>query len=182
MDERFDQPGGGFVNLDTLERALNLPGVEMVMLLGEASFHQVHGGISTNSLPHQLASDLEQWHIHYQNLRQQDWRLPKPKITYYGTLPESYRCHLIEWGNQQTLARVKFLRAELEVLQAKADAAARRIQELESTRPEIQQLQAQTMAAARRIQELENADSERAALWRWARRLPKRMGQLRGLL
>ena len=183
MDERFDQPGGGFVNLDTLERALNLPGVEMVLLLGEASFHQVHGGISTNSLPHQLASDLEQWHIHYQNLRQQDWRLPKPKVTYYGTLSESYRSHLIEWGNQQTLARVKFLREELEVLQAKADAAARRIQELESARPELEQLQTQALAAARRIRELEDANSERTALWRWARRLPKRMGvQLRGLL
>jgi len=129
MDERFDQPGGGFVNLDTLERALNLPGAEMVLLLGEASFHQVHGGISTNSLPHQLASDLEQWHIHYQNLRQHDWRLPRSKITYYGTLPETYRSHLIEWGNRQTLGQVKFFRDELEQLQTQLDAAHRRLQE-----------------------------------------------------
>ena len=159
MDERFDQPGGGFVNLDTLERALSLPGAEMVLLLGEASFHQVHGGISTNSLPHQLASDLEQWHIHYQNLRQQDWRLPKPKITYYGTLPENYRTHLIEWANQQTLARVKFFRDELERLRAQADAATRRVQELESARPEP------------------------ASPSRWSRWLPRRVqGHLRGAL
>jgi glycosyltransferase involved in cell wall biosynthesis len=181
MDERFDQPGGGFVNLDTLERALNLPGAEMVLLLGEASFHQVHGGISTNSLPHQLASDLEQWHIHYQNLRQQDWRLPKAKISYYGTLPETYRTHLIEWGNQQTLARVKFLRAELEQLQARADASARRLQELEGERRELEALKARAEAAVPRIHELESARPERASLWRWARRLPGRVqGQLRG--
>jgi len=130
MDERFDQPGGGFVNLDTLERALNLPEAEMVLLLGEASFHQVHGGISTNSLPHQLASDLEQWHIHYQNLRQQDWRLPKSKITYYGTLPESYRSRLIEWGSRETLGQVKFFHSELERLQGEVDAARRRLLEL----------------------------------------------------
>lgn len=126
MDERFDQPGGGFVNLDTLERALGLPAAEMVLLLGEATFHQVHGGISTNSLPHQLASDLEQWHIHYQNLRQQDWRLPNPHTTYFGKLPSAYRAHLVEWGNQQTLARVKSLRGELEHLHERVVEATRR--------------------------------------------------------
>jgi hypothetical protein len=154
----------------------------MVLLLGEASFHQVHGGISTNSLPYQLASDLEQWHIHYQNLRQQDWRLPKPKITYYGTLPETYRTHLIEWANQQTLARVKFFHRELERLQAQAHASARRIQELESGRLELEELRAGADAAARRIQELESTrHPEPASLWRWARRLPARMqAQLRG--
>jgi glycosyltransferase involved in cell wall biosynthesis len=123
MDERFDQPGGGFVNLDTLERAIAAPGSEMVLLLGEASFHQVHGGVSTNSLPHQLTSDLEQWHIHYQHIRQKDWRLPSPRITYYGTIHDPYRTQLVEWSNQQTLARVKFLRGELESLQAQAERA-----------------------------------------------------------
>jgi len=123
MDERFDQPGGGFVNLDTLERALERPGAELVLLLGEASFHQVHGGISTNSLPHQLASDLEQWHVHYQNLRQQEWRLPKPRTTYYGTLPEPYQAQLLQWATRQTLGQLEFLRDQLEALQAQAEHA-----------------------------------------------------------
>jgi len=130
MDERFDQPGGGLVNLDTLERALSLPHAEMVFLLGEASFHQMHGGVSTNSLPHQLASDLDQWHLHYRNLRQREWRLPKPRTLYYGSMPTAYRSHVVEWANRQTLERVRFLRDELESLQARAERAEVRAEAL----------------------------------------------------
>lgn len=138
LDERFDQPGGGLVNLDLLERATSLPGSELILLLGEGSFHQMHGGISTNSLPHQLASDLDQWHLHYRHLRQQEWRLPNTPITYYGRMPEAWRTKLVEWANQQTLERVPRLRDELERLheratraEARAEAARRRADELE---------------------------------------------------
>ena len=48
-DERFRSPGGGLVNLDFLNRARLDPTVEPVMLLGEATFHQMHGGVATNS-------------------------------------------------------------------------------------------------------------------------------------
>ena len=48
FDERFDLPGGGLVNLDTYRRALELPNTELVVLLGEGSFHQIHGGTATN--------------------------------------------------------------------------------------------------------------------------------------
>ena len=41
-------PGGGYVNLDFFERVANAPGVNLVTLLGEGSFHQVHGGTTTN--------------------------------------------------------------------------------------------------------------------------------------
>ncbi len=56
FDERFQSPGGGLVNHDTLRRALELPDVQPVTLLGEANFHQVHGGIATNAPP--AARDL----------------------------------------------------------------------------------------------------------------------------
>lgn len=48
FDERFCSPGGGLVNLDFFNRALLDPTVDPVMLLGEATFHQVHGGVATN--------------------------------------------------------------------------------------------------------------------------------------
>ena len=41
-------PGGGFVNLDFFERMVGTPGVNLVTMLGEGSFHQVHGGTTTN--------------------------------------------------------------------------------------------------------------------------------------
>src|SRR5947209_1908246 len=44
FDERFQAPGGGLVNLDFFQRALSRPDLEYVLLLGEGTFHQVHGG------------------------------------------------------------------------------------------------------------------------------------------
>ena len=123
VDERFDQPGGGFVNLDTLERAVSLPGAEMVILLGEASFHQMHGGVSTNALPYQLASSLEQWDRHYRNLREKPWRMPKQRMLYYGAISAAYRNQIVEWANQKTLEMVPRLRDELAHLQTQLDAA-----------------------------------------------------------
>lgn len=48
-DERFQLPGGGLVNLDLWKRACEFPGAVPVLLLGEASFHQFHGGVATNN-------------------------------------------------------------------------------------------------------------------------------------
>lgn len=48
-DERFCLKGGGLVNLDLWKRACESPGAMPVLLLGEASFHQFHGGVSTNN-------------------------------------------------------------------------------------------------------------------------------------
>jgi glycosyltransferase involved in cell wall biosynthesis len=48
FDERFESPGGGFLNLDFFNRVLARSEVQPVMLLGEATFHQFHGGVATN--------------------------------------------------------------------------------------------------------------------------------------
>jgi cephalosporin hydroxylase len=48
MDEGFDEPGGGFVNLDLLRRATDACEGRVTCLVGEASFHQYHGGTTTN--------------------------------------------------------------------------------------------------------------------------------------
>lgn len=49
LDERFEAPGGGFVNLDLWERAVAISGAHPWMILGEGTFHQVHGGVATNA-------------------------------------------------------------------------------------------------------------------------------------
>ena len=51
-DERFRSPGGGLVNLDTYARACALPDSQLITLLGEGTFHQVHGGVATNATVH----------------------------------------------------------------------------------------------------------------------------------
>ena len=48
LDEEFALPGGGLVNHDLLRRACELPGAELIVLLGEGTFHQIHGGAATS--------------------------------------------------------------------------------------------------------------------------------------
>lgn len=48
FDEAFDDAGGGFANLDLWRRASLAADGPLVSLVGEASFHQFHGGTTTN--------------------------------------------------------------------------------------------------------------------------------------
>ena len=48
-DPVFTQPGGGMVNPDTLTRACALPATQLIRVMGEATFHQTHGGMTTSS-------------------------------------------------------------------------------------------------------------------------------------
>lgn len=48
FDDSFAMPGGGYANLELFERLHAHPGVNVVTLLGEATFHQFHGGTTTN--------------------------------------------------------------------------------------------------------------------------------------
>ena len=48
FDDSFAMPGGGYANLDLFERLGAHPGVKAASILGEGSFHQFHGGTTTN--------------------------------------------------------------------------------------------------------------------------------------
>lgn len=48
FDDSFDMPGGGYANLDLFERLHSHPGVTPASVLGEGTFHQFHGGTTTN--------------------------------------------------------------------------------------------------------------------------------------
>lgn len=47
LEEKFQSPGGGFVNLDFYRKACETCS-ELIILLGEGTFHQFHGGVATN--------------------------------------------------------------------------------------------------------------------------------------
>ena len=96
LDERFDLPGGGLVNLDTYRRALELPNAELVVLLGEGSFHQIHGGIATNSDIDLFPEALQRWSQQYETIRGQPWAFrPQDRPTYLGIMPRPALSHLI---------------------------------------------------------------------------------------
>lgn len=50
-DERFNLPGGGSYNLHLYRSLGILPENQLVILPGEGSFHQFHGGVTTSSIP-----------------------------------------------------------------------------------------------------------------------------------
>ena len=86
-DERFVTPGGGLANLDTWARVCTDPTGELIMLLGEATFHQVHGGVMTNN-PN---PPFELFHEEYRRLRGRPYERPTRQPLYFGTLPETLR-------------------------------------------------------------------------------------------
>ncbi len=81
FDERFIQPGGGLVNLDTYKRACELPESEMIMLISEATFHQVHGGVATNQRQGQNWDDFSD---EYSRIRGEKFIISSRLPHYYG--------------------------------------------------------------------------------------------------
>lgn len=81
-DERFESPGGGLVNLDTYKRACTLPQSRLVVLLGEGSFHQIHGGVATNALesPHVTFNE------EYARIRGGNFECPTTSPLFFGNV------------------------------------------------------------------------------------------------
>jgi hypothetical protein len=101
LDERFDAPGGGLLNLDTFRRALECPEAELVILLGEATFHQLHGGISTNAPPDRQSDNWLRWSSQYASICGRPYERPTQRApTYIGTLPPPALARLVRAAQQ----------------------------------------------------------------------------------
>ncbi|MEO0437597.1 MAG: hypothetical protein AAF098_11885 [Pseudomonadota bacterium] len=85
MDERFTLRGGGMVNLDLYRRACEHPGIQHVVLPGEGTFHQFHGGVTTGGEP-PAARDvfIDQIKSQYSELRGQEFASPQTHPVYIG--------------------------------------------------------------------------------------------------
>ncbi|HEX6460194.1 MAG TPA: CmcI family methyltransferase [Thermoleophilaceae bacterium] len=89
MDESFSVPGGGFVNLDFFERMVGTPGATVVTILGEGSFHQLHGGTTTNEVePDDL---IRSYDDQYEALRGRRFQVPTPRTHFIGGMPDRAR-------------------------------------------------------------------------------------------
>jgi len=81
-DPRFVSPGGGLANLDVWARACADPAGRVIMLLGEATFHQFHGGAATGSA-------MPQWqslHAEYVRLKGADFKAPQGEPMLLGSI------------------------------------------------------------------------------------------------
>jgi len=86
-DERFDFPGGGFLNLDIYKRAVAAPGVTPIQIIGEGSFHQLHGGITTNSSGTERDAKLDKYRDQYLQIRGHEELMSKASFIYMGHMP-----------------------------------------------------------------------------------------------
>jgi glycosyltransferase involved in cell wall biosynthesis len=97
VDEHFNAPGGGLLNLDTFRRSLELPAAELVILLGEATFHQLHGGTNTNAPPERQRENEDRWLSQYASIRGHPYATVRPKHapTYLGTMPPTVLARMV---------------------------------------------------------------------------------------
>lgn len=66
-DERYAEPGGGLANFDFFWRATTAASV-VFTLLGEGTFHQVHGGAATGLSPESRRETYRRWKREYERL------------------------------------------------------------------------------------------------------------------
>lgn len=95
-DPRFVSAGGGLVNLDFYKRAAESPGTDLVMLLGEGTFHQVHGGIMTNAEQAAKRKRWDEFEVEYQAIRGEKFKRPDREHVYMGTMPPPALPHLLQ--------------------------------------------------------------------------------------
>jgi hypothetical protein len=91
LDEAFELPGGGLVNHDLYRRACDLPGSDLVLLLGEGTFHQYHGGAATSR-----RFTFDEMQDDYEKIRGDRYKPPTRRPLYVGHVPETALAHLAE--------------------------------------------------------------------------------------
>jgi glycosyltransferase involved in cell wall biosynthesis len=90
FDDAFQEPGGGLVNLDFFSLACGALELTPVLLLGEGTFHQFHGGVATNV--EMTNHPWEKFHEEYVRVRGKPYAPPQFSPHYFGRLsPEARR-------------------------------------------------------------------------------------------
>ncbi|KAA6187848.1 sulfotransferase [Thiohalocapsa marina] len=90
FDERFASPGGGLANHDLFARTLAIAGIQPVCLLGEGSFHQIHGGVASNAPA--AEHPWPRYQAEYRAIRGHEWQ-PTDGVdpVYLGRMPSTAR-------------------------------------------------------------------------------------------
>ena len=88
FDEGFTETGGGQCNLDLHKRAVELPETVLVTLIGEGSFHQFHGGITTGTKGQERLDIMQSHFNQYAQLRGAPYKPPLKRAIFLGSLPD----------------------------------------------------------------------------------------------
>lgn len=86
-DLRFVSPGGGLMNHDFVNRLWDVPGITPIVMLDEGSFHQVHGGVATNST--EKIHPFQAFKEEYEAIHGFDYVIvPSPEPVFVGAFPK----------------------------------------------------------------------------------------------
>lgn len=89
-DPAFDARGGGVVNLDLYKRACEYPGSMHVVLPGEGTFHQFHGGVTTGGDEDaKRAAFIVEIMAQYESIRGAKYSSPQTDPIYLGEIPDT---------------------------------------------------------------------------------------------
>jgi hypothetical protein len=89
LDERFTLPGGGLVNHDLYRRACALSDAQLVVIVGEGTFHQHHGGAATSG-----RVSREEMRADYEAITGAPHRPPANRPLFVGSVPPQYLGYL----------------------------------------------------------------------------------------
>jgi cephalosporin hydroxylase len=88
FDESFSVAGGGYANLELYERLGSSPDVTVCTIMGEGSFHQTHGGTTTNQTDAtERRSRVFGYSRQYADLRGRPFKGPGKPLHFVGRLP-----------------------------------------------------------------------------------------------
>lgn len=87
-DPGFTETGGGQCNLDLHKRAVELEETVLVTLIGEGSFHQFHGGITTGTRGEERLKAMQDHFNQYAALRGRPYTPPLKRSIFLGALPD----------------------------------------------------------------------------------------------
>jgi hypothetical protein len=88
-DERFNTPGGGLCNHDFFCRAKKMKRSELIMILGEGSFHQFHHGTVTNNPDFKKNKVYRSYLDEYKKIKGIELEMIPKDISFVGHLHEN---------------------------------------------------------------------------------------------
>jgi len=97
-DERFDIPGGGCLMPDLYKELCEMADANIVQVMGEASFHQVHGGISTSSTRDEQKAQWAVYTEQYEQIRGKPFEVSQKRQQYVGHMPNMHTRQLMLTG------------------------------------------------------------------------------------
>lgn len=92
-DPAFTLPGGGYANLDFFKRCCETDGVRFILLMGEGTFHQYHGGATTGLAAADYGPRAAE---EYRAIRGCTYQPPALNPVFFGTVAQQ----VLPWINE----------------------------------------------------------------------------------